>query len=142
MKKKYLVYLAIIFIVLAIVAAVGFAILQIKLSKAQSVSQTTTLSEVVVNTDEVMSAPVPPTDYTQPLATKYVTGASVWPPKVTTTNKAFSCTDTQKDIQGNMYCIKKDAEGAAGSTYTTYTYKTKVGEQLATTTFTLRTVHV
>ena len=85
-------------------------------------------------------AVVTPTDYTQPLTTTYVTAASVWPPKVTTTNKIFSCTDTQKNIQGNMYCIKKDAEGAAGSTYTTYTYKTKVGDQLATTTFTLRTV--
>ncbi len=138
MKKKYMVYLAFTFIVLALVAAIGFAF--INNQKIESPVDATVLIPIDDGDDMIESPVVAPTDYTKPLDTKYVTAASVWPPKVTTTTGGKLVCKKQKDIQGNMYCIDAQPEGAAGSTYTTYTYKTKVGEQLASTTFTLRTV--
>lgn len=85
-------------------------------------------------------AAIAPVDYTKPLDTKYVTAASIWPPKVTVTTGGKLTCKNQKDIGGSAYCIDKKTEGAAGNFYTTYTYKTLVGEQLANATFTLRSV--
>ncbi|MCF7865139.1 MAG: hypothetical protein K9M11_01350 [Candidatus Pacebacteria bacterium] len=63
-----------------------------------------------------------------------------WPPKFSTLDQAFSCTEsavsdqtglpisqggqtTMRTIGTRTYCITQESEGAAGSTYTTYIYK-------------------
>ncbi len=86
------------------------------------------------------------------LTTTYITNAdSVWPPAVTFKDGILTCDEqgnqitengktTQKKIDNNDYCITAMSEGAAGSTYTTYTYVTPINNQLATTVFTLRFV--
>ena len=98
MKKKYMVYLAFTFIVLALVAAIGFAF--INNQKIESPVDATVLIPIDYNDDMIESPVVAPVDYTKPLDTKYVTAASVWPPKVTTTTGKLVC-KKQKDIQGN-----------------------------------------
>jgi hypothetical protein len=92
--------------------------------------------------------------YNTDLMTKYIslgTPDTVWPPQVVFTLGVFTCTDTgneiqingktsNKTIQGKQYCVTQTSEGAAGSTYTTYTYTTTKGSELATVSFTLRAV--
>ncbi len=62
-----------------------------------------------------------------------------WPPKVSLISEAFSCNEyldenpsfkkvVKKQINGSIYCIETQSEGAAGSIYTTYSYKTEAGE--------------
>lgn len=57
-----------------------------------------------------------------------------WPPRLEAESTKFTCLETGgkivensktelKTINGNKYCITTQAEGAAGSTYTTHTYK-------------------
>jgi hypothetical protein len=83
------------------------------------------------------------------LSTKYITSVNPWPPKVTFTNGNFTCNETgseinqngitaRKIIRGKEYCVTTQSEGAAGSTYTTYTYTTSIGSKLASTSFVLR----
>jgi hypothetical protein len=89
--------------------------------------------------------------YPKVLETKYIT-ASEWPPKLEMQAGDFVCTmslggrsespmgKVQKiTIEGREYCVITVAEGAAGSTYTTYQYTTKQGDFLPRLTFTLRT---
>lgn len=76
-----------------------------------------------------------------------------WPPKLEIKNNPFTCisagkeTDTagqtvKKIINGNNYCVTKVSEGAAGSTYTQYTYTTEVEteKKVFSYTFSLRFV--
>ncbi len=80
------------------------------------------------------------------LNTKYIrTSTEGWPPLVTALTRAFSCTPSgsviegtgrtiERTIHGKHYCVTTRNEGAAGSTYTTYTYRTNTTQ----TVFTLR----
>lgn len=70
-----------------------------------------------------------------------------WPAPVTISQGDFSCgaaamppvTREQRSINGRIYCVDTEAEGAAGSTYTTYTYTTARGTgQLAMVSFTVQ----
>jgi hypothetical protein len=45
----------------------------------------------------------------------------------------------RKTIGGSLYCVATSAEGAAGSTYTSYEYATTQGDFLTKVSFTLRT---
>jgi hypothetical protein len=67
-----------------------------------------------------------------PLTTKYIKAVD-WPPKIEITNGRFSCTEAgaenapaglteRKNIGGVEYCVTRESEGAAGSTYTQYAY--------------------
>jgi hypothetical protein len=89
--------------------------------------------------------------YPETLATRFITPVN-WPPSVTRTEGPFRCTEggevtsdgltmqfTSKVIEGETYCIGTAAEGAAGSTYTTYQYATKRDDAVVTVAFTLRT---
>ena len=72
------------------------------------------------------------------LKTQYIT-AQGWPPVLRTLKDPFTCTGTnsiERTINGKRYCVTTETEGAAGSSYTTYTYRS---DQLQTT-FTLRFV--
>lgn len=69
-----------------------------------------------------------------------------WPPVIQTSASGYVCntarsemSDTiEKTIKGKKYCVTIFSEGAAGSTYSTYTYVTKSGNGTKTTSFTLR----
>lgn len=91
--------------------------------------------------------------YSATLSTTYITNAeTTWPPQVVFTKGEFVCIETgevvsqngktiQKRINDIPYCVTQAAEGAAGSTYTTYTYMREVTKgELATVSFTLRSV--
>ena len=66
-----------------------------------------------------------------PLTTSYVSGQP-WPPVVTAVSDPYSCPvgENQNDIVTERligtrtYCVSTHSEGAAGSTYTDYTYRT------------------
>jgi hypothetical protein len=89
--------------------------------------------------------------YPNPLPTQYIT-AQEWPPLVEIATSTFSCIEgnsvaadgsphvlVQHMISNHVYCVGISAEGAAGSTYTQYTYTTPIGTGTAHITFTLRT---
>ncbi len=91
----------------------------------------------------------------KPLTTTYITNQD-WPPVVTTIPGEFSCNSSgseikpegktnERTINGKRYCVTLRSEGAAGSTYTTYTYITPLidtpsNNKLVQTVFTLRSV--
>lgn len=81
---------------------------------------------------------------------KYISQVN-WPPQVTIENQQFICNPSGSEIeQGGQtelrmvdnrpYCLTKASEGAAGSIYTTYTYKFPRGNQSGVVAFTLRFV--
>jgi hypothetical protein len=49
-----------------------------------------------------------------------------WPPQAEVKTEKFTCADALKNINGGKYCVVVISEGAAGSTYTTYSYKKQV----------------
>ncbi len=89
--------------------------------------------------------------YPEPLPTKYVV-AQDWPPKVTMVAEEFACEPGSavgadgemkrfalRTLDGSDYCVGFSAEGAAGSTYTSYEYSTDQGDFVTRVSFTLRT---
>lgn len=87
------------------------------------------------------------------LTTKYISSQNPWPPKVTITKGSFICKQTpvtepnkinlkgttvNKIISEREYCITTTSEGAAGSTFTTYSYIAKIEQKLAKVSFILR----
>ena len=86
--------------------------------------------------------------YPQNLPTTYIL-TQEWPPKIELTDSPFNCpetsaqnglfeTITNKKINDRAYCIKATNEGAAGSTYTTYSYSTLLDNKLVTLNFVLK----
>jgi hypothetical protein len=89
-------------------------------------------------------------EYPEIIDTEYITAES-WPPIVTRPFGIFSCTDSgskttpqgesiKVNMDGGTYCIKTEASGAAGSTYTTYNYLTTKEGKLINLAFTLKSV--
>jgi hypothetical protein len=88
--------------------------------------------------------------YPASLNTTYVQ-AQAWPPKVVVEERAFVCKEnlknidpatpltTNKTLEGLNFCVRSLAEGAAGSTYTTYDYQVLINTKLVTINFVLRT---
>ena len=88
--------------------------------------------------------------YPESLLTTYMHPES-WPPKVSVLNKTFTCTGggsenaqlgitTKTIINGTEYCVTKESEGAAGSTYTTYTYAFATANKTIALNFIIRSV--
>ncbi len=89
--------------------------------------------------------------YPEPLDTTYIHTVD-WPPAITVSNDPVSsCTNAGSEIErggktervvfsGTEYCMTKISEGAAGSTYTQYTYVNTQGEKTFILTFSLRSV--
>jgi hypothetical protein len=89
--------------------------------------------------------------YPDPLPTRYV-AAPGWPPAVVMTKEEFTC-DEASDVEADgitkryeermigdrEYCVGMAAEGAAGSTFTSYEYLTAQEDVLVRVTLTLRT---
>lgn len=89
--------------------------------------------------------------YPNPLPTAYITPQD-WPPTVEVTAGEFVCEEgnalgadgvqkqfVRKTINGTDYCVAMSAEGAAGSTYTSYEYTTAQGDFITKVSFILRT---
>jgi hypothetical protein len=88
--------------------------------------------------------------YPPNIATTYI-HTNDWPPKAQVTAGPFSCVPagketavagqtTQENISGRVYCVTKESEGAAGSTYIQYAYGGEVSGKMVFLTFTLRLV--
>ncbi len=86
--------------------------------------------------------------YPENLNTAYIHTVD-WPPKVQILSDVFSCTaggseiaragqTTSTTIYGTTYCVTKETEGAAGSTYTNYAYAFAYKGGTAILTFTTR----
>lgn len=86
--------------------------------------------------------------YPEVLGATYISTAE-WPPAAEVTDDEFVCgrinlgngppeQNIPKTINGHAYCVTESSEGAAGSTYTTYTYLTVRGEKSVSLKFTLR----
>lgn len=86
--------------------------------------------------------------YPETLTTKYI-DAFEWPPKVTVSPGVFSCAETspasslpefvaRRTVDSRVYCVESIVEGAAGSTYTTYTYTTEHEGKLISPNFVIR----
>ncbi len=74
-----------------------------------------------------------------------------WPPQITVANGPFVCTESGSEIMqagqtqkiiinSREYCLTKESEGAAGSTYTQYAYAFPKNDKVLTFAFTLRSV--
>lgn len=73
-----------------------------------------------------------------------------WPPTLTVSTSTYVCKNMvdkngigskteSKVIEGNRYCVTSESEGAAGSTYTTYSYKRLLeGKKTVTVSFVTR----
>jgi hypothetical protein len=94
---------------------------------------------------------IQPSLYDSVLSTKYIKSQGNWPPEVKfDEGKEFTCKENGTPApQGSMtvkktlaygvpYCVTEVSEGAAGSTYTTYTYVTDMEGAVATLQFTLQ----
>ena len=84
--------------------------------------------------------------YPAQLGTTYMRAVE-WPPRVTTEPGAFTCFETQTSplgvttkriIGGVQYCVTTQSEGAAGSTYVTYTYLTEKEQTRIKLVFTIQ----
>ncbi len=73
------------------------------------------------------------------LPTTYIKAVS-WPPKMQVLQKPYTCTDPGRQImlEKHLYCVTEESEGAAGSTYTTYTYTFPRNDTTIQLTFTLQ----
>lgn len=82
------------------------------------------------------------------LPTTYIHAVD-WPPTVAVVSGPFSCTQTseantlpqtveQKTINGRVYCVMSGTQGAAGSRYTSYQYKTVLGDRVVRFSFSIR----
>lgn len=62
-----------------------------------------------------------------------------WPPELSVSTSTFVCgLRERRTINRKMYCVTAESEGAAGSTYTTYTYKLPVDKKTVGMTFIIR----
>jgi membrane-bound inhibitor of C-type lysozyme len=88
--------------------------------------------------------------YPGDFGTKYISTVD-WPPKVAVQNGPFTCTAAGSEtaragitqpvaLNGRVYCVTKESEGAAGSVYTNYAYAAERGSTVLIFTFSLRFV--
>jgi hypothetical protein len=82
--------------------------------------------------------------YPQNLSTQYIT-AQGWPPKIEISPEAYSCIatttpngKTEEKIMSGKTCITTETQGAAGSIYDQYSYKTSINGKVLILTLTLR----
>ncbi len=72
-----------------------------------------------------------------------------WPPQISVSTSTYACKTTgatvgadgkteTKTINGRLYCLTTQSEGAAGSVYTTYTYKIPVQKKTISMSFVVR----
>ncbi len=73
-----------------------------------------------------------------PFLSNYIS-AQEWPPKITVTDGGLVCA-AKKIINNSTYCVTAVSEGAAGSTYTTYSYATEKNGKIITLSFVIRAV--
>ncbi|MFZ2189494.1 MAG: hypothetical protein WA057_01525 [Candidatus Magasanikiibacteriota bacterium] len=88
--------------------------------------------------------------YPKEILAKYISEAE-WPPQVQISDAPFVCNPSGAEIEANgqtelrlvddrAYCLTRKSEGAAGSTYTSYTYTFTKNNKTVNITFSLRFV--
>jgi len=88
--------------------------------------------------------------YPKTLQTIYISAVG-WPAQIQVFNELFTCKETEGETTGvgqtmkriigdHLYCVSQKTEGAAGSTYTQYTYAFPMNNKTIVFTFTLRFV--
>ena len=86
--------------------------------------------------------------YPERLLSEFITAQS-WPPKIRIATGTLVCVEKvedrgestrQRTIDGRSYCVTEQNEGAAGSTYTIYTYQTQKDGKVISADLTLRAV--
>lgn len=88
--------------------------------------------------------------YPADLGTTYISTVD-WPPQIEIVDQPYKCTAAGSQIQpagetkeetinGHTYCVTRESEGAAGSTYTQYAYGADRNGQMAFLRFSLRFV--
>ncbi len=86
--------------------------------------------------------------YPEKLGTTYINTVD-WPPKVQLIEEAFACHPAGSEtsqagitenltVNGHTYCVTRESEGAAGSTYTNYAYAFPNNDNTIILTFSLR----
>ncbi len=86
--------------------------------------------------------------YPERLATEYISVVD-WPPAAAVTGGPFTCTEAgaeiaqagiteRRAVNGRIYCVTRESEGAAGSIYTNYAYASEKGGKVLVFTFSLR----
>lgn len=86
--------------------------------------------------------------YPAELSTEYTSTVN-WPPKISLSSDSWLCPETAPEsslperisrrvVDNNVYCLKAQSEGAAGSVYTDYTYTSFQENKLIIASFTLR----
>lgn len=82
----------------------------------------------------------PSYEFPETLKTQFISGA-VWPPSIQVTPKPLQCNAGDlHQVDQQTYCIAAEAEGAAGSIYTTYNLSTERGADVLNLSFVLRAV--
>jgi hypothetical protein len=137
-----------ILITILVVLAVGVALVAVPKVIDRAVPEegvaTTTPTDTAdwqTKTEEALSF-----SYPAELPTIYMR-ASEWPPKVSVATNTAPCALSNDEIgstqsrviNGRTYCVTFESEGAAGSTYTNYTYATEKDGKFVTLSFTIRT---
>ncbi len=86
--------------------------------------------------------------YPERLSTEFIT-AQMWPPNMRVATGTLVCVEKVEDrgestmkrvIDGRLYCVIEQNEGAAGSIYTIYTYQTQQEGKILSADVTLRAV--
>jgi len=88
--------------------------------------------------------------YPERLPAEYITAVD-WPPVARDIDEPFSCSYAGSEIaragisetriiNGHTYCVTRESEGAAGSIYTNYAYKTVKNNETIILTFSTRSV--
>ncbi len=111
-----------------------------------SVQDTNESPAVIISETEIVTPEIEDTEAEPviPIAADYISSVA-WPPFITRTpftgSASMECTgDTNslRTINTTEYCISTSAEGAAGSQYRSYTYRTNTLTEQVTATFVLR----
>lgn len=105
--------------------------------KVNSASSTKTIFDV----SQKISYEYPDNFYMNNNLTEYVVPVQ-WPPEVIVSSEKYSCKIGSQtkvlNINGKSYCVTTQSEGAAGSVYTTYNYKTLIQKKTVAMNFIVR----
>lgn len=88
--------------------------------------------------------------YPEHFGTKYMYPLD-WPPRLAVSNESFGCEEAgmetaragitiRRTVNGRVYCVTKESQGAAGSIYTSYAYAFPKNGKTFIFTFTFRAV--
>ncbi len=136
-----------------VVAIIGFIAFKLVVTNDMGPVENTDNNPVTVSHADWETSSVGGTSFQYPetTGTKYMHEQD-WPPVLLVENEKFSCSNAgaetetagvseTKTINGHVYCVTRESDGAAGSTYTQYAYARAAESKTEIMTFTLRMVN-